>query len=190
MPSAGQRIVRGGGWIALQHLLEIVVGNGLDRADRTLLVRWMAACSKQQAQGEFENGMVDVFMHRCKLQQAAVPRKPLALLRWLNFFSSRIGAAILTLVASTNTFAGFFDNPRNLQVLAENTSSDELGQMIRRVEEINASLAKAFPDSANLVTVSCATCHRGQSKPEMIEDVLASRRRCNWSRVASGSGGN
>lgn len=63
-------------------------------------------------------------------------------------------------------------------------------QMIRLVEEINASLAKAFPDSANLVTVSCATCHRGQSKPEMIEDVLASRRRCNWSRVASGSGGN
>lgn len=127
-----------------------------------------------------------------------------------------ISAAILTLVTSTNTLAGFFDNPKNLQVLPEDISNDELGQimrgfamgtgnrcsachvgeveadlstydfslddkekkskarqMIRLVEEINTSLAKAFPDSTNLVTVSCATCHRGQSKPEMIEDVLA-----------------
>ena len=47
-------------------------------------------------------------------------------------------------------------------------------KMIKMVQEINASLANAFPDSAEpLVAVTCATCHRGQSKPEMIEDVLS-----------------
>ena len=47
-------------------------------------------------------------------------------------------------------------------------------KMIKLVQEINASLARAFPDAAEpLVAVTCATCHRGQSKPEMIEDVLS-----------------
>lgn len=46
-------------------------------------------------------------------------------------------------------------------------------KMIELVAEINANLANAFPDPTEpLVTVTCATCHRGQSKPEMIEDVL------------------
>jgi len=45
-------------------------------------------------------------------------------------------------------------------------------KMIQLVRDINASLAMAFPDSKELVTVTCETCHHGQSKPEMIEDVL------------------
>ncbi|MGI9270310.1 MAG: c-type cytochrome [Woeseiaceae bacterium] len=121
------------------------------------------------------------------------------------------------LMATSNVSAGLFDDPKNLKVLPEDTSSDELRQtmrgisqgtgnrcsachvgeveadlstydfsldekekkakarkMIKMVREINANLAGAFPDSAEpLVTVTCATCHRGQSKPEMIEDVLA-----------------
>ena len=46
-------------------------------------------------------------------------------------------------------------------------------KMIEMTQEINAALASAFPDAEEpLVSVTCATCHRGQSKPEMIEDVL------------------
>jgi tetratricopeptide (TPR) repeat protein len=46
-------------------------------------------------------------------------------------------------------------------------------KMIKMTQEINASLANAFPDAEEaLVSVTCATCHRGQSKPEMIENVL------------------
>lgn len=46
-------------------------------------------------------------------------------------------------------------------------------KMIMMTQEINASLADAFPDTEEpLVSVTCATCHRGQSKPEMIENVL------------------
>lgn len=130
------------------------------------------------------------------------------------------GASIFISLVSTNAPAGFFDNPKNLQVLPENISGDELGQimrgfaigtgnrcsachvgkieadlstydfaldemekkvkarqMIKLMQDINARLAEAFPDSTKLVTVSCATCHRGQSKPEMIEDVLAAHLR-------------
>jgi tetratricopeptide (TPR) repeat protein len=46
-------------------------------------------------------------------------------------------------------------------------------KMIKMTQEINAALAIAFPDAKEpLVSVTCATCHRGQSKPEMIENVL------------------
>ncbi len=58
--------------------------------------------------------------------------------------------------------------------LDDKEKKDKARKMITIVQKINASLAKAFPDSAEpLVAVTCATCHRGQSKPEMIEDVLA-----------------
>lgn len=122
----------------------------------------------------------------------------------------------LFIVVSTVASADMFDDPKNLKVLPENISTDELRQtmrgfamgtgnrcsachvgeveadlstydfsldekenkakareMIKLVAEINASLAKAFPESSDLVQVTCATCHRGQSKPQMIEDVLA-----------------
>jgi len=113
--------------------------------------------------------------------------------------------------------AGIFDDARNLQVLPEDTTSEELRdtmrsiatatgnrcfachvgeieadlstydfsldekdkkltarKMIEMTREINATLARAFPDTTDeLVTVSCATCHRGQTRPLMIEDVLA-----------------
>ena len=45
--------------------------------------------------------------------------------------------------------------------------------MIQLVRDINENIGKLFPDSEEpLVTVTCATCHRGQAKPEMIEDVV------------------
>lgn len=47
-------------------------------------------------------------------------------------------------------------------------------EMIQLVRSINEQLAAAFPDAEEpLVQVTCATCHRGQDKPVMIEDVLA-----------------
>ncbi len=47
-------------------------------------------------------------------------------------------------------------------------------EMIQLVRSINAQLSEAFPDAAEpLVEVTCATCHRGQAKPVMIENVLA-----------------
>lgn len=47
-------------------------------------------------------------------------------------------------------------------------------EMIKLVSQINQSIAEAFPHAEEpLVTVTCATCHRGLPKPEMIEDVLA-----------------
>lgn len=46
-------------------------------------------------------------------------------------------------------------------------------KMIKMTKEINASLARAFPEAGeSIVAVTCATCHRGQSKPLMIEDIL------------------
>ena len=46
-------------------------------------------------------------------------------------------------------------------------------KMIQMTQDINNALATAFPDTSEpLVTVTCATCHRGQTKPEMIEDVM------------------
>ena len=46
-------------------------------------------------------------------------------------------------------------------------------KMIQMTQDINEALAAAFPDANEpLVAVTCATCHRGQTKPEMIEDVL------------------
>jgi tetratricopeptide (TPR) repeat protein len=46
-------------------------------------------------------------------------------------------------------------------------------EMIQLVSNINERISAAFPHSAEPpVQVTCATCHRGQAKPEMIEDVL------------------
>lgn len=122
----------------------------------------------------------------------------------------------LILLISVDASAGIFDDAKNLQVLPENTTSEELRatmrsiatdtgnrcsachvgevesdlstydfslddkdkklkarKMIEITREINATLARAFPDAVDeLVEVSCATCHRGQTKPVMIEDIL------------------
>ena len=46
--------------------------------------------------------------------------------------------------------------------------------MIRMVQDINSYLAENLDKPAGeLVTVDCETCHRGQAKPEMLQDVLA-----------------
>jgi len=46
-------------------------------------------------------------------------------------------------------------------------------KMIQLVRDINENIAMLFPDSTEpLVEVTCATCHRGQAKPEMIQDVV------------------
>jgi tetratricopeptide (TPR) repeat protein len=120
------------------------------------------------------------------------------------------------LIVTDSATADLFDDPKNLKVLPEDTSTEELRQMMRSisqgtgnrcsachvgeveadlstydfslddkekkakarkmikmVQDINSSLANAFPNADEpLVAVTCATCHRGQSKPEMIEDVL------------------
>ena len=47
-------------------------------------------------------------------------------------------------------------------------------EMIQLVQSINDQIAAVFPDTSEpLVKVTCATCHRGQAKPVMIEDMLA-----------------
>ena len=112
--------------------------------------------------------------------------------------------------------AGLFDDAKNLKVLSEDTTAEELRatmrsistgtgnrcsachvgeveadlstydfslddkekkakarKMITLTQEINAALVNAFPDAEEpLLTITCATCHRGQSKPEMIQDIL------------------
>ena len=122
----------------------------------------------------------------------------------------------IILLFSVNASAGMFDDAKNLKVLPETTTAEELRvtmrafsmgtgnrcsachvgeveadlstydfslddkekklktrKMIELTREINATLARAFPDvESSLVTVTCATCHRGQSKPVMIEDLL------------------
>jgi len=49
-------------------------------------------------------------------------------------------------------------------------------EMLRMVEQINSTalprLQRYGKDPANLVTVRCITCHRGQPRPLMIEEVL------------------
>ena len=45
-------------------------------------------------------------------------------------------------------------------------------EMIQLVNNINEQIAAALPHSTDPVQVTCATCHRGQAKPEMIEDIL------------------
>lgn len=47
-------------------------------------------------------------------------------------------------------------------------------EMIRMVADINSQLERVLEKSPEqLVQVDCATCHRGNSKPEMIQEVLA-----------------
>ena len=123
----------------------------------------------------------------------------------------------IILLFSINASAGMFDDAKNLKVLPEETTAEELRatmraismgtgnrcsachvgeveadlstydfslddkekkqkarKMIEFTREINANLARAFPDAeSDLVAVTCATCHRGQSKPLMIEDLLS-----------------
>ena len=127
-------------------------------------------------------------------------------------------AAIISiyLTATGSASAGLFDDPKNLEVLPEDISAEDLRQtmrgfaqgtgsrcsachvgeveadlstydfslddkekklkarkMIQLVRDINENIGNLFPDSDEpLVTVTCATCHRGQEKPEMIEDVV------------------
>ena len=127
-------------------------------------------------------------------------------------------AAIISiyLTATGTASAGIFDDPKNLEVLPEYISAEDLRQtmrgfvhgtgsrcsgchvgkveadlntydfslddkekkltarkMIQLVRDINENISDLFPDSDEpLVTVTCATCHRGQAKPEMIEDVV------------------
>lgn len=46
--------------------------------------------------------------------------------------------------------------------------------MISMVEDINQTVRKSDRDEGHeFVTVNCVTCHRGQDKPRMIQDVLA-----------------
>lgn len=129
----------------------------------------------------------------------------------------RIILACIFLTLAANATAGMFDDAKNLKVLPDDTTAEELRalmrgistgtgnrcsachvgeveadlstydfslddkekkgkarKMIEMTREINASLARAFPEADEpLLSVTCATCHRGQSKPEMIEDVLA-----------------
>jgi len=112
--------------------------------------------------------------------------------------------------------AGMWDDPKNLEVLPEDISPEELRatmrgfagntgsrcstchvgkvesdlstydfslddkekklkarHMIRMVADINGYLEeKLGKPVAELVAVNCATCHRGQTKPEMLQDVL------------------
>jgi len=130
-------------------------------------------------------------------------------------------AAILSLMlcfVALPTHAGMWDDPKNLKVLSEDITPDELRaamrgfagntgsrcstchvgtdendlrtydfslddkeekrkarKMIKLVNDINSYLIEtlhASPDE--MVRVDCATCHRGQAKPEMLQDVLAS----------------
>jgi len=116
------------------------------------------------------------------------------------------------------TYAGLWDNPKNLKVLPEDISPAELGAtmrgfaintgsrcstchvgkkendlntydfslddkekkrkariMLRMVNDINQNLAEKLGKPASeLVKVDCATCHRGQARPVMLQDALAS----------------
>jgi len=47
-------------------------------------------------------------------------------------------------------------------------------KMLAMVRDINDHISDVFADSSDpLVNVTCATCHHGQTKPVMLEDVLA-----------------
>jgi tetratricopeptide (TPR) repeat protein len=130
-------------------------------------------------------------------------------------------AGLLTLsiflIVPGASYAGTFDDPKNLEVLPKDISPDELREtmkgisqglgarcstchvgkieadlstydfsvddkesklkarkMLAMVRDINEHIADAFADASEpLVSVSCATCHRGQTKPVMLEDALA-----------------
>ena len=126
-------------------------------------------------------------------------------------------ALSIFLIVPIVSYAGTFDDPKNLEVLPKDISPDELREtmkgisqglgarcstchvgkieadlstydfsaddkdsklkarkMLAIVRDINDHIADAFADVPDpLVTVSCATCHRGQKKPVMLEDVLA-----------------
>ncbi len=136
-------------------------------------------------------------------------------MRYATTAATSFTASIL-LIAAGAASGGIFDDPKNLEVLPEDISAEELRQtmrgiaqgtgsrcsachvgkieadlntydfslddkekkhkarkMLKLVQEINENIANLFPDSPEpLVTVTCATCHRGQEKPEMIQDVL------------------
>lgn len=139
----------------------------------------------------------------------------------MNVHNNLTHATLLSLMlcfVALPTRAGMWDDPKNLKVLAEDITPDELRatmrgfasntgsrcstchvgtdendlrtydfslddkeekqkarKMIKMVIDINSYLIEtlhASPDE--MVRVDCATCHRGQAKPEMLQDVLAS----------------
>jgi len=58
--------------------------------------------------------------------------------------------------------------------LDEKEKKQKAREMILMVKDINTRLADAFEKSPDeLVAVDCATCHRGQAKPEKIQELLA-----------------
>jgi hypothetical protein len=58
--------------------------------------------------------------------------------------------------------------------LDEKEKKQKARAMIRMVDDINRYLAENLDKPAGeLVTVDCETCHRGQARPEMLQDVLA-----------------
>ena len=127
-----------------------------------------------------------------------------------------LASLMLLLGLMTPARAGMWDDPKNLEVLPEDISPEELRatmrgfagntgsrcstchvgevesdlstydfslddkekklkarHMIRMVADINGYLAdKLGKPAAELVAVDCATCHRGQAKPEMLHDVI------------------
>lgn len=69
------------------------------------------------------------------------------------------------------------EDPENLKTfdfsLDDKEKKRKARLMIKMVNDINAYLAESLGKPADeLVTVSCGTCHRGQAKPLMIQDVL------------------
>lgn len=57
--------------------------------------------------------------------------------------------------------------------------------MLKMVQDINHNLAEKLGKPADeLVKVDCATCHRGQAKPEMLQDVLATAYRSDGLDIA------
>ncbi len=124
--------------------------------------------------------------------------------------------ALILIFGISPAYAGMWDDPKNLKVLPEDISPDELRmtmrgfamgtgsrcsachvgkveadlnsyefslddkenklkarEMIQLVQDINQQLAASFPNAEEpLVQVTCATCHRGQARPVMIEDML------------------
>lgn len=127
-----------------------------------------------------------------------------------------LASLMLLLGLMTPAGAGMWDDPKNLEVLPEDISPEELRatmrgfagntgsrcsachvgkvesdlstydfslddkekklkarHMIRMVADINGYLEEKLGNpAAELVAVDCATCHRGQEKPEMLHDVL------------------
>jgi tetratricopeptide (TPR) repeat protein len=71
-----------------------------------------------------------------------------------------------------------YENERDLSTydfsLDDKEKKRKARAMIRMVEDINSYLATNLDKPAGeMVKVHCGTCHRGQARPEMLQDVLA-----------------